>query len=196
MFCNIHVRGRGCPWEDLDCMILEPCLSMSRCVLWVIVLLEYDVGNLEIMIIKGREEGFSEDVAVLDCIEVSTDVMKPASAILCKATPYLRLSTLCLTFFCTFLSKNSSPGFLWQYILPSEPKRLNFDSSVKTTHCQSSSDQPLCSFALIFLFFMWIFDNRGFFQWMRPCSPRQHSMQQVVEGVTWLKYSLWRWVAT
>src|SRR5882762_9400416 len=58
-----------------------------------------------------------------------------------------KLPPPCFTFFLTFLGKNSSPDRRLQYWRPSEPNKLNLDSSENQTGVQSSTDHPVCSSA-------------------------------------------------
>lgn len=104
----------------------------------------------------------------------------------------------CLTVFSVYRGSNSLFFGRRTYCLPSEPNKLNFDSSLHRTFCQNSSGLSLCCFAKSNRALIFFFETSGLDLAMHPRRFASRRRRRTVEslivvdisGCSWSKISL------
>jgi len=124
---RIQVWRLRWPIHHLYPMIGEPPLSKLRCMLRVIILLEYDITRSAFIV-----------PSILHMVPTPVAIIQPQT-IICPP-PNFTVSSM-------FCGSSSSPFILQHQTSPSDPCRLTLVSSDQTTRFQSSTVQPACCFA-------------------------------------------------
>ena len=101
------------------------------------------------------------------CHQVSRSIMFPSmqqiwpTSLAVRQPQTITFPPLCFTTFFVNCSSKASPGFLQHHERPSEPIKLNFDSSENMTLFQLSTVQSVWALAHASLFCLCAFVNRG-----------------------------------
>ena len=98
----------------------------------------------------------------------------------------------CFTSFLTYLSSNPSPGFLQHQRRPSDPNKLNFDSSLNMTDFRFSAVQCACTSAHSSHRFLCASDKKGLVRRTYAFNPHLVSLFRIVSACRFGKYCLWR----
>ena len=96
----------------------------------------------------------------------------------------------CLTVGTTHLGSNSSLGVRHTITFPSDPKRLNFDSSDQITVSQNPSGLFSMSFAYFNRFPRLTLLTNGFFRATRPSNPASCALFRIV--LTFNEFFFWK----
>jgi hypothetical protein len=100
---DAHVRGIRVLWWYINVLKLKPACHMLGCVHSVIVMLEIHVITVHIMVIKGSQEVFEEDINVQEPVHDAMDTMKVANTIAVIHPHIITLLPLCFNFFFVYL---------------------------------------------------------------------------------------------
>ena len=153
-----------------------------RSVLGIIILLEDDAANWFAMITKAPHECWVKNMTVLHGIKIPINQSKPSSSLPRNASPHFDIPSSMLNLFLHLIGPQCFPTLLWQYLFPSDPIILNFDSSVNQTFFHLLKLHSLCLSAHFFLFTTYSLVNRGFLQWTWPSKLTSQRFRWIVEA--------------
>jgi hypothetical protein len=82
---NVTIRA---PRQHINVLKLKPACCMLGCMLRVAVMLEIDAVAVQIMVVKGAQEAFGEDIDIHEPVHDTIDTMKAANTMTGYTSPH------------------------------------------------------------------------------------------------------------